>query len=315
MPRTSRIARALALWVMVSAAGGASGCRQVRGRKVIQDANDLYRRGNISRRFGLRARPGAGAGAASAVAQQGLSLPPAADGPIAGPPPARWRRSPGSNTSRPGIRAATSSTCRRCSMLTTRGAGDVVPGAGARRRAPRRRRSRHRARLAAGLLQARQVGAALPWSRHAAAARPADAEAQYGIGTFIWQVLSSRGGDNELCAYRSAPQADRHSRSRRARQTGARASSAAAVRSRRHRRRAARRDRGRGHSLSGTSDVIAPAPPEAMIYLNLLYRRRIVRVLQRARQMAGGGRQVEGMAGEGVGSTRGDDQAVNLDGV
>ena len=37
----------LALWVLVSTAAGAAGCRQVRGRKTIQDANELYKKNDF----------------------------------------------------------------------------------------------------------------------------------------------------------------------------------------------------------------------------------------------------------------------------
>src|SRR5262249_53264816 len=42
---------------------------------------------------------------------------------------------------------------------------------------------------------------ALDWSKRAAAMRAGDAEAQYGVGTFIWQVLSARGGGADKIAY------------------------------------------------------------------------------------------------------------------
>ena len=53
---------------------------------------------------------------------------------------------------------------------------------------------------------------ALEWSTRAAALRPNDAEAQYGVGTFIWQVLAARGGGPDMAAYdprpRPAPEGD-----------------------------------------------------------------------------------------------------------
>jgi tetratricopeptide (TPR) repeat protein len=42
---------------------------------------------------------------------------------------------------------------------------------------------------------------ALTWSYRAAALRPTDAETQYGVGTFVWQLLSSRGGSAEMGAF------------------------------------------------------------------------------------------------------------------
>jgi tetratricopeptide (TPR) repeat protein len=39
---------------------------------------------------------------------------------------------------------------------------------------------------------------ALEWSKKAAGLRPDDAEAQYGVGTFVWQILSAHGGGDKL---------------------------------------------------------------------------------------------------------------------
>src|SRR4029079_15885858 len=46
---------------------------------------------------------------------------------------------------------------------------------------------------------------ALEWSTRAAALRPNDAEAQYGVGTFIWQILASRGAGRDMAAYDPRP--------------------------------------------------------------------------------------------------------------
>jgi len=46
---------------------------------------------------------------------------------------------------------------------------------------------------------------ALEWSTRAAALRPNDAEAQYGVGTFIWQVLAGHGGGPDMAAYDPRP--------------------------------------------------------------------------------------------------------------
>jgi tetratricopeptide (TPR) repeat protein len=46
---------------------------------------------------------------------------------------------------------------------------------------------------------------ALEWATRAAALRPNDAEAQYGVGTFIWQVLAARGGGPDMAAYDPRP--------------------------------------------------------------------------------------------------------------
>jgi tetratricopeptide (TPR) repeat protein len=46
---------------------------------------------------------------------------------------------------------------------------------------------------------------ALEWSKQAAALRSDDAEAQYGVGTFVWQILSSHGGGVPMAAYSPWP--------------------------------------------------------------------------------------------------------------
>lgn len=46
---------------------------------------------------------------------------------------------------------------------------------------------------------------ALQWSKRAAALRANQAEAQYGVGTFVWQVLSSKGGGLEVANYDPRP--------------------------------------------------------------------------------------------------------------
>ena len=46
---------------------------------------------------------------------------------------------------------------------------------------------------------------ALEWSKRAAALRATDAEAQYGVGTFIWQILATRGGGTAMAAFDPRP--------------------------------------------------------------------------------------------------------------
>jgi tetratricopeptide (TPR) repeat protein len=46
---------------------------------------------------------------------------------------------------------------------------------------------------------------ALEWSTRAAALRPNDAEAQCGVATFIWQILAARGGGPDMAAYDPRP--------------------------------------------------------------------------------------------------------------
>ena len=42
---------------------------------------------------------------------------------------------------------------------------------------------------------------ALEWSKRAAALRPADPEAQYAVATLVWQVLSTHGGGTEAAGF------------------------------------------------------------------------------------------------------------------
>jgi tetratricopeptide (TPR) repeat protein len=46
---------------------------------------------------------------------------------------------------------------------------------------------------------------ALEWSKQAAALRADDAEAQYGVGTFVWQILSTHGGGAQMAGYSPWP--------------------------------------------------------------------------------------------------------------
>jgi len=46
---------------------------------------------------------------------------------------------------------------------------------------------------------------ALEWSKRVAAIRRNDPEAFYGVGTFIWQILSQKGGGPEMAAYDPRP--------------------------------------------------------------------------------------------------------------
>jgi tetratricopeptide (TPR) repeat protein len=46
---------------------------------------------------------------------------------------------------------------------------------------------------------------ALEWSKQAAALRSNDAEAQYGVGTFVWQILSTHGGGAQMASYSPWP--------------------------------------------------------------------------------------------------------------
>ena len=51
---------------------------------------------------------------------------------------------------------------------------------------------------------------ALEWSKQAAALRPDDAEAQYGVGTFVWQILSAHGGGDKVAGLTPWPAVAAH---------------------------------------------------------------------------------------------------------
>jgi tetratricopeptide (TPR) repeat protein len=203
MGRSTRVARALALWVLVGAIiAGASGCRQVRGRKAIQDANELYKKGQYVQ--------------AVDQFQRAQALVPEL--------PVLWLNK--GYTCRqlmPSDRRFTACALEAFSKLK-----QIAP------RDPRgdqlymqtlfdaddfaaletiflaqahvaERRGAVDLDAASGLQQVYfKQGSwvrALSWARKAADARPTDAEAQYGMGGFIWQLLSSRGGGADMTNY------------------------------------------------------------------------------------------------------------------
>ena len=117
---------------------------------------------------------------------------------------------------------------------------------------------------------------ALSWARKAADARPTDADAQYRLGAFIWQLLSSRGGGTEMSAYDPRARAGRrarlrpgHAPSRRPRQPPPPLAAPDDI-------SGALRIELADEGIHYLEKAIAlhPRHPEAMIYLNLLYRQK-----------------------------------------
>ena len=101
--------------IALVAACGALGCSEVRGRKKIQEANELYKRGRYQEAVtAFEAAEALVPSAADAVAEQGLHLPPAhrarraRSGEPAGRRRARWPRSAGWASWRRATRAPTS---------------------------------------------------------------------------------------------------------------------------------------------------------------------------------------------------------------
>ena len=178
-----------------------SGCNQVRGRKRIQDANELYRRGKYVQ--------------AVAEFEEAEAFVPEL--------PTLWLNK--GYTCRqliaPGGRDPESRRAADCALAAFKRLAEVAP------KDPRATEltlqtwfdigdyadletaylERHR-RDASDLDAVHGLQdvyykwgkwqQALDWSKKAAGLRPDDAEAQYGVGTFVWQILSAHGGGEKL---------------------------------------------------------------------------------------------------------------------
>lgn len=200
-------ARVLVAALSVAALGGA-GCSEVRGRKLVQEGNELYRRGKYAE--------------AVATFKQAESLVPNL--------PTLWLNE--GYTCRqliaPGARDADSKRAVACALAAFKRFGELRP------RDPRAEQltvqtlfdadefpaleamflaRSHRdpgdLDAAIGLQQVYYKWGkwpqALEWSKRAAAMRAGDAQAQYGVGTFIWQLLASKGGGPEIAQYDPRP--------------------------------------------------------------------------------------------------------------
>jgi tetratricopeptide (TPR) repeat protein len=193
------------------AAGLASmtfGCSDVRGRKLIQDGNDLYKRGRYAE--------------AVDVYVEAEQLVPDL--------PTLWLNK--GYTCRqlivPGAKDPESQRAVACALAAFKRLAELRPGdaradqltvetmfdAGDLRGLEvrfleRNRRAPDDIDVVRGLQQVYYKWGkwpqALGWSKRAAALRPNDADAQYGVGTFIWQVLSSKGGGSDMAAYDPRP--------------------------------------------------------------------------------------------------------------
>jgi len=206
MPVTmSRVALALVLCV---AAGLGAGCSEVRGRKTIQDANELYRRGRYRD--------------AVALYEEAQRLVPHL--------PVLWLNK--GYTCRqlltPGARTPENRQAADCALDAFKKLQQLAP------RDPRGDQlyvqtlfevddfpaleklflDRHRANSAdvdviQGLGQVYYKQGrwpeALAWYRKGAEIRSKDAVAQYGVGTFIWQILSRHGGGIEMATFDPRP--------------------------------------------------------------------------------------------------------------
>jgi tetratricopeptide (TPR) repeat protein len=186
----------------------AAGCGEVKGRKLVQDANDLYKKGRYSE--------------AVALYSEAEQLVPDL--------PALWLNK--GYTCRqliaPGAKDPESKRAVACALAAFKRLGELRPQDG---RADaltietmfdaddlrglevlfleRNRRAPEDVDVVRGLQQVYYKGGkwpqALTWSKRAAALRANDAEAQYGVGTFVWQILSSKGGGAEMTGYDPRP--------------------------------------------------------------------------------------------------------------
>ena len=288
----------LALWVLVSTAAGATGCRQVRGRKTIQEANELYKRGRYPRRSRCSsAREALVPDLPTLWLNKGYTcrqLIARRHAPRAGaPPPARWRRSGGCEQVAPersARRAADGADLVRHRRL--RDAGEELPRAAhaAERRAAR-------LDVVHGLRRSTTSGGSgrRRWSgRRGGDARPNDAEAQYGVGTFIWQILAARGGGPDMAAYdpRRAGDAAPAGSARVAHAPKPKAAAPPPTPppppASRRRRHAARRGRARrpGDRASGEGGRAAPALPGRDDVPGAGVAAEVVRVVRRAGALA-----------------------------
>jgi len=199
-------ARRLALGL--AAAVLAAGCSEVRGRKLIQEGNELYKRGRYAE--------------AVAVFERAEALVPDV--------PELWLNKgytcrqlivPGSPD--PGSQRAVA-----CALAAFKRLGQLRPGDARADQLTvetmfdanqfhelevlfleRNRQKPDDVDVVRGLQQvyykSGRWAQALEWSKRVAMIRRNDPEAFYGVGVFIWQILSAKGGGPEMAAYDPRP--------------------------------------------------------------------------------------------------------------
>jgi hypothetical protein len=194
-----------AITVLSLAAGG---CTEVRGRKRIQEANELYKRGRYRE--------------AVVLFEQAETMVPGL--------PTLWLNK--GYTCRqliaPGGKDAESRRAADCALAAFKRLGELAPRDARADQLTiqtwfdtddfptlektfleRASRAPNDYDVVHGLQQVYfkwgKWPQALEWSKRAAALRASDAEAQYRVGTFIWQVLAARGGGSEMAAFDPRP--------------------------------------------------------------------------------------------------------------
>jgi tetratricopeptide (TPR) repeat protein len=207
------VARAVALAAAVTVVLASGACSQIRGRKQVQEANELYKRGKY----------------AEAVAAYEVAETLVPDLPTLwlnkgytcrqliapGGTDAESRRAAACALSAFKRLAALTPNDPRADQLTLQTWFDIddYPALEATFLA-RNRRAPADVDVVHGLQEVYYKWGkwreALTWSERAAALRPSDPEAQYAVGTLVWQVLSTHGGGTEAAAYDPwpHPQAD-----------------------------------------------------------------------------------------------------------
>lgn len=299
MDGSTRAARLLALVTLAATVAGTAGCRQVRGRKILQDANELYKKGRYVEAITLFERAetlvpdlpvlwlNKGYTCRQLIAENSDlgpatgPRPPATD-PVNPRLPESTRRFAACALDAFSRLKQTAPDDARADQLYVQtlfdandlGALETLFLAQAR---AAERRGAIDLEAAAGLQQVYfkqgNWARALSWARKAADARPGDADAQYRQGAFLWQLLSSHGGGPDMTAF--DPRAG-------ARATGP-ASGPNAAGAAKQPPLAAPEDisgalridlADEGIRYLERAIALRPHHVEAMIYLNLLYRQK-----------------------------------------